>query len=106
MDVPEEERREANRIGALVRKKLFEIMDLQGDIDALIRDQHPSPFGSARFENSPPETLQRVVAMTAIQFLLFEPKDYVEGNENMQAAGGKMIDMIVAQLKELRKREP
>ena len=50
MDVSEEERREANRIGALVRKKLFEIMDLQGDIDALIRDKH-SQSGSAPFKN-------------------------------------------------------
>lgn len=106
MDVPEEERREANRIGAVICERLFEIMDLQGDIDALIRDVHPSPFGSARYENSRPETLQRVVAMTAIQFLLFEPKHYLEGNEEMQAVGGKMIELIVAQLKELQKTEP
>jgi hypothetical protein len=106
LDVPDEERREANRTGALVRKKLFEIMDLQGDIDALIRDKHPTPFGSARYKNSPPETLQRVVAMTAIQFLLFEPEHYVEGNKEMQALGGKLLELIVAQLKELRNREP
>lgn len=106
MDVSDEERRDAERIGALICKKLFEIMDLQGDIDALIRDKHPTPFGSARYKNSRPETLQRVVAMTAIQFLLFEPENLVERNEEMQAVGGKMIELIVAQLKQLRKREP
>ena len=34
MDVPEEERRDAERTGTVVRKKLLEIMDLQADIDA------------------------------------------------------------------------
>ena len=103
--MPEEERREANRIGALVCKKLFEIMDLQGDIDALIRDK-PTPFGSAPFENSRPETLQRVVAMTAIQFILLEPASLVKGNEEVQVAGKKLINMIVNQLKLLRETEP
>ena len=98
MDVPEEERREANRIGALVCKKLFQIMDLQGDIDALLRDK-PTPFGSARFKNSRPETLQRVVAMTAIQFLLFEPASLVNGNEEVHTASKKLIDLIISQLK-------
>ena len=106
MEIPEEERQEANRIGVLVCEKLLKIMDLQGDIDALIRDKHPTPFGSARYKNSLPETLQRVVAMTAIQFLLFEPKHYVEGNKEMQAVGGKMLELIVEQLKLLQKREP
>ncbi|MGO8745918.1 MAG: hypothetical protein ACLQNE_07995 [Thermoguttaceae bacterium] len=106
MDVPEEERREANRIGALIRKKLFEIMDLQAHIDALLRDEHPTPFGSARFKNSRPETLQRVVAMTAIQFILFEPAHLVQGNEEVHAVGKKMIDLIVEQLRGLPETEP
>jgi len=106
LNVPEEERREANRIGALVCKKLFEIMDLQGDIDALIRDKHPTPFGSSPYKNSRPETLQRVVAMAAIQFLLFEPANLVKGNEEVHAAGGKMLELIVKQLKLLRQTEP
>jgi hypothetical protein len=38
--VPDEVRREAERVGELVRKKLMEVMDLQGDIDALLRDKH------------------------------------------------------------------
>lgn len=102
----DEERREAQRAGELVCKKLFEIMDLQADIDALLRDKHPTPFGSARFVNSRPETLQRVVAMTAIQFILFEPVDWVAGNREVHALGAKMIDLIVDQLEQLRAREP
>ena len=105
MDVSDEERREANRIGVLVRKKLFEIMDLQADIDALIRDK-PTPFGSAKWQYSCPETLQRVVAMTAIQFILLEPASLVNGNEEVHAVGKKMIDMIVSQLRLLRETEP
>jgi len=106
LEVSKEERREANRIGALVCKKLFEIMDLQGDIDTLIRDKHPSPFGSGPFKNCRPESLQRVVAMTAIQFILLEPASLVNGNKEVHAAGKKMIDLIVNQLKLLRETEP
>jgi len=46
MSVSDEERREANKTGQLVSKKLMEIMDLQADIDALLRDNQPTPFGS------------------------------------------------------------
>src|SRR5207253_8098740 len=35
MSVPAEVRRDAERIGELVRKKLMEIMELQADIDTL-----------------------------------------------------------------------
>jgi len=105
LDVPEEERRAANRIGALVRKKLFEIMDLQGDIDTLIRDK-PTPFGSGPFRNCRPESLQRVVAMTAVQFILLEPASLVNGNEEVHAVGKKLIDLIVGQLRLLRETEP
>ena len=94
LDVPEEERREAERIGALVRNKLFEIMELQADIDALLRDKHPTPFGSAKWKNCRPESLQRLVALTAIQFILFEPVHLVEGNEEVHAVGKKMIDLM------------
>jgi len=105
LDAPEEELREANRIGALVRKKLFEIMDLQGDIDTLIRDK-PTPFGSGPFKNCRPENLQWVVAMTAIHFILLEPASLVNGNEEVHAVGKKLIDLIVSQLNLLRETEP
>ena len=105
MDVSEEERREANRIGAVIREKLFKIMDLQAEIDTLIRDK-PTPFGSAPFKNSRPETLQRVVAITAIQFILFEPVSLVDGNEEVHAVGRNMMDLIVAQLRRLWETEP
>jgi len=45
MSVSDEERRDANKTGELVSKKLKEIMDLQADIDALLRDKHPTPSG-------------------------------------------------------------
>ena len=44
MSVPNEERREAEKAGELIRKKLMEIMDLQANIDALLRDEHPWPL--------------------------------------------------------------
>src|ERR1700732_1091584 len=72
MSVPDEVRRDAEKTGELVRKKLMQIMDLQADIDALLRNKHPTPFGSQNWKNASPETLQRLVAMAAIQFVLFE----------------------------------
>ena len=42
MSVSDEERRAAEKTGKLVSKKLKEIMDLQGDIDALLREKHPT----------------------------------------------------------------
>ena len=51
MSVPDEVRRDAERIGELVRKKLLEIMELQADIDALLRDDHPTPFGAKWYRN-------------------------------------------------------
>ena len=77
MDVPDEERRAAEKTGVLVGKKLLEIMDLQADIDALLREKHPTPFGSGKWKNCRPESLQRLVLLTAIQFVLFEPVDWV-----------------------------
>jgi hypothetical protein len=45
MSVPDEVRRDAERTGALVRKKLKAIMDLQAEIDTLLRGDQPTPFG-------------------------------------------------------------
>src|SRR5690349_9519088 len=101
MSVPDEERRAAEKAGELVRKKLMGIMDLQADIDALLRDEHPTPFGSQKWQYASLEALQRLVAMTAIQFVLFEPADWVQGNEEFRAAAEKVITILVAQLKSL-----
>jgi hypothetical protein len=106
LDVPEEERREAERTGSLVSKKLHEIMDLQADIDALLREQHPTPFGSAKWKNSRPETLQRLVLMTAIQFVLFEPEDWIAGNDEFKLAADKMLEIVLRQLELLKTTEP
>lgn len=49
MSVSDEKRRNPEKAGELVRKKLMEIIDLQADIDALLRDNHPTPFGSKKW---------------------------------------------------------
>ena len=79
-------------------------MDLQADIDALLRDSHPTPFGSAKWKNARPETLQRLVAMTAIQFLLFEPVDWVAGNEELKTVAENLLRMMSTQVKSLGDR--
>ena len=102
MDVPEEERRDAEKTEELVCKKLLKILDLQADIDALLRDEHPTPFGSAKWKNASPEELQRLAAMATIQFVLFEPEDWVEGNDKFKVVGGELLELLVAQLKWLK----
>ena len=54
-------------------------MELQADIDTLLRDDHPTPFGSKNWQYASVEALQRLVAMTTIQFVLFEPVGMVKG---------------------------
>src|SRR3954452_13185611 len=105
MSVPDEVRRDAEKTGELVRKKLMEIMDLQADIDALLRDKHPTPFGSKNWQYACPEALQRLVAMTAIQFVLFEPVEWVKGNEEVKVAAEKLVSMLAEQLKTLKTKK-
>ncbi len=105
MSVSDEERRDAEKTGELVSKTLFAIMDLQADIDALLRDTHSTPFGSKNWQYAGLEAKQRVVAMTAIQFLLFEPVGLVKGNEEMKVAAEKMIGILIDQLKTLKTKK-
>ena len=105
MSVPDEVRREAERTGELVRKRLMAIMDLQADIDTLLRDDHPTPFGSKNWQYASLEALQSLVAMTAIQFLLFEPEKLVKGNDEFKVAADRLIEVIVAQLKTLKTKK-
>lgn len=105
MSVSDEERRDAEKTGELVSKKLMEIMDLQADIDTLLRDKHPTPFGSKNWQYACIEALQRLVAMTAIQFVLFEPVDRVKGNDEFKVAADKIVEIIVAQLKTLKTKK-
>ena len=105
MSVSDEERRDAEKTGELVSKKLFAIMDLQADIDALLREKHPTPFGSKNWQYACIEALQRLVAMTAIQFVLFEPEGRVKGNDEFKDAADKMIEIIIAQLKTLKTKK-
>ena len=92
MSVPDEVQRDAEKTVELVRKKLMEIMDLQADIDTLLRGDHPTPFGSEKWQYACLEALQRLVALAAIQFILFEPVDRVKGNEKFKVAADKLID--------------
>jgi hypothetical protein len=105
MNVPDEVRREAERTGELVHKKLMEIMDLQGEIHALLRDNHPKPSGSKNWQYASLEALQRLVLMKAIQFVQFEPVGRVEGNDEFGAAATRMIEIIGAQLKTLKTKK-
>ena len=105
MSVPDEERRDAERTGELVGKKLLEIMELQADIDALLRDGHPTPFGAKKWQYASLEALQRLVAMTAIQFVLYEPVGLVKGNDEFKAAADRMLEVIFAQLKTLKTKK-
>lgn len=104
MDYSEEEINDAIKSQRLVCQKLLEIMDLQGDIDALLRDSHPSPFGSAKWKNARPEELQRLVMMTAIQFVLLEPDEWVQGNADFKNAAEKLLDVTLSQLKWLKEK--
>ena len=104
MSHSEEEINDAIKTQRLVCQKLLEIMDLQGDVDALLRESHPSPFGSAKFKNARPEELQRLVMMTAIQFVLFEPDEWVEGNKDFKIAAENLIEMNLSQLKRLKEK--
>ena len=79
-------------------------MDLQGDIDTLLRDSNPSPFGPAKWKDARPEELQRLVMMTAIQFVLFEPVDWVDGNEEVKTAAEELLDVTLCQLNALKEK--
>ena len=105
MSVSDEERRAAEKAGELVSMKLKEIMDLQADIDTLLRDKHPTPFGSKHWQYACIEALQRIVAMTAIQFVLFEPEGLVKGNDEVKVAADKLMEILSAQLKTLKTKK-
>ncbi len=106
MSHSEDEINDAIKTQALVCKKLLEIMDLQGDIDACLRDKHPTPFGSANWKNARPEELQRWVMVAAIQFVLFEPDDWVAGSDDFKVAAEKLLDVTSSQLRWLKEKYP
>jgi len=80
-------------------------MDLQADIDALLLGDEPTPFGSERWQYACLEALQRIVAMTAFQFILFQPLGRVRGNDEFKLAAGKLIGITIAPLKTLKTKE-
>jgi hypothetical protein len=103
LDVPDEERRQAAKTEELVRKKLLAIMDLQADIDALLRDGPSTPFGSQKWQDAGPEMLQRLVLMTALQFVLFEPVGWVPGNAEFKTVAERILPILSAQVRTLKK---
>jgi hypothetical protein len=105
MSVPDEVRRDAERTGELVCKKLMAIMDLQAEIDILLRGDQPTPSGSKNWQYASLEALQRFVVMKAIQFVLFEPVGWVKGNDEFKVAAERMVEVIVAQLKTLKTKK-
>ena len=42
--------------------------------------------------------------MTAIQFVLFEPDDWVEGNEKFRVAADGLLQLVIGQLKWLKNK--
>src|SRR4051794_39198637 len=91
MSVSDEERRDAKKARELARKKLLKIMNLQADIDSELRDEPRSPFGSKKWKHADLETLHRLVAVTAIQFVLFEPVERVKGNEEVKDRARSLV---------------
>lgn len=105
MSVSENDWENAKTTGVLVSRKLKEIMDLQADIDALLRDKHPTPFGSQKWDYACIEALQRIVAMTAIQFVLFEPEGRVTGDADFKVAADKLLSIMIEQLRSLKTKK-
>ncbi len=68
------------------------------------RHRHQSPLGASKFNYARPEELQRLAMMTAIQFVLFEPHEWVEGSKDFKVAVEKLIDVTSSQLKWLKEK--
>ena len=86
MSYSEDEIKDAIKTQTLVCEKLLEIMELQGDIDSLYETPilHPSVQPDGR--TLVPKNFTRLVMMTAIQFVCFEPNDWVDGNRELKVA--------------------
>lgn len=57
-----------------------------------------------KFKNARPEELQRIVMMTAIQFGLFEPDDWVTGSGDFKKAAENLLEVTISQLNWLREQ--
>lgn len=73
---------------------MLKIMELQGEIDCLLRDVESSPFSSQKWQNASLEAKQRVTAMAGIQFLIFEPVDRVDGNDKLKIAADNLLEVL------------
>ena len=100
----DDEIKDAARIEKRIREKLLAIIDLQGDIDELLRDCPKSPFRAARFTNARPEELQRIALIAATQFVLFEPKDCVEGNDRFTGLAEDLLGHVIKQIEWVKKK--
>lgn len=97
---------DAAKVAPLLCKKLLEIMDVQSEIDALVHGKLPMPYGSNKWKHASLEELERLVLMTAVQFVLREPVDGVVGNDEFQAAADRLLDVVHAQMEWLEARQP
>ncbi len=98
MNHSDDEIKDAARIETIICGKLLAIIDLQCDIDELIRDCPRSPFRAANFTNARPEELQRMALIAATQLVLFEPKDWVEGNDRFAGLAEDLLDHVIKQI--------
>lgn len=104
MNCSDDEIQEAARTQKLIREKLLAIIDLQGDIDELIRDCPKSPFRAAKFTDARPEELQRIALIAATQTVLFEPKDWVKGNDRFARLAENLLDHVIKQIKWVKRK--
>jgi hypothetical protein len=100
----DDEIKDAARIEKRIREKLLAIIDLQGDIDELLRDCPQSPFRAANFTNARPEELQRMTLIAATQLVLFEPKDWVEGNDRFKGLAEDLLDHVIKQVQWVKEK--
>ncbi len=104
MGISDEEMKDAQQTQALVCQKLREIIDLQGDIDGLLRESYPSPFDSGKLKNARPEELQRIALMAAVQFVLYEPENWVVSNDQFKNSADELLKIVTQQLQWLKKK--
>jgi len=83
----------------IARKRLLEIVDLQTEVEFLLRFD---PSGSLDRAHTSSEGLQRKIAITAIRSILFEPRGTVPYEEDFLSATEQMLPVLVAQLESLR----
>lgn len=105
-NVPAKEGKDPAKTAQLVCKKLQEILDVQSDVDALLHDKPPTPYGSGKWQTARLEELQRLVLTAAVRCVLLEPADRVAGNDDFRVAADRLLEVVAAQMKWLEATRP